>query len=359
MSGDRAIHQLVAGYSQRDAISNEARLLRDIFRGWGFRSEIICELPTTLPELRADPVDLSQAGTLVQDDDIVILHLSIGCEANHVFRGLKGHKVIRYHNVTPSKYFRAVHEPVARQLDKGREEVAMLAGVADLNLAVSQYNASELEDLGYADVRVHPLVLKLSQIQENPSRRVLRKFDDGKLTVLFVGRCAPNKCIEDLLHTFYFLQKFVEPDCRLVHVGSHAGVEQYHALLQSIVRDLDLQDVELVGSVPESELAAYYQLADVFLCMSEHEGFGIPLLEAMQAQVPVVAYKSAAVPETLDGSGIMFTEKHFDEVAEMIGKLKHDAAFYDAVVAAQNQRIARYENQDLEHQLRELLGRWL
>ena len=355
----RAVHQLVAGYSPGDAISNEARGIRSLFRNLGYASEIYCEGGRILPELRQDARDLSAVHREVGAEDLVILHLSIGAEVNEIFPGLPGVKVIRYHNVTPPAYFRALNDHIARQLELGREQMQALAGVADLNLAVSRYNAAELEEAGYTDVKVHPLVLELKRLSERPDPEVLAKYADDKFNVLFVGRCAPNKRLEDLLHAFYYLQKYVNPNVRLIHVGSFAGTEQYLGMLKAISRELGLAHVNFVGSVPESHLCAYYQLADVFVCMSEHEGFGIPLLEAMQAGVPVLAYGSAAVPETMDGAGVVFHEKYFDEIAEWIWRVGRDAGVRERVLAGQQARLARYENDDAAGRLLAHLSPWL
>lgn len=351
----RAVHQLVAGYSNGDAISNEARGLRDLFRSHGFASEIYCEAGRILPELRRDARDLSFARAEISPDDLVMLHLSIGAEVNELFPGLPGGKVIRYHNVTPPEYFRALNDHIARQLELGREHMLSLKGVADLNLAVSRYNATELESAGYQNVRVHPLVLTLKRLTERADPTVLEKYNDDMLTVLFVGRCAPNKRLEDILHAFYYLQKFVEPRSRLIHVGSYAGTEQYLAMLKAIARDLGLKHVNFVGSVPEEHLVAYYQVSDVFLCMSEHEGFGIPLLEAMQAGLPVLAYKSAAVPETMDGAGVVFETKLFDEIAEWMYRAARDPVLRETLLQGQQERLLRYEKGDAARSLMELL----
>ncbi len=355
----RAIHQLLAGYSNGDAISNEARSLRSLFRSWGLASEIYCEPARILPELRRDARDLSRACEEIGKNDLSMLHLSIGADVNEVFPRLKGPKVIRYHNVTPAGYFRALNDHIANQLELGRRQVAALAGVADLNLAVSAYNARELEALGYRDVRVHPLVLELRRLEAAPNREILAKYADGRLNILFVGRCAPNKRIEDLLHAFYYVQKFVAPGSRLVHVGSFAGTEPYHALLKTLQRDLRLEHVDMVGSVPEDHLRAYYQASDVFLCMSEHEGFGIPLLEAMQAGLPVMAYDSAAVSETLDGAGLLFQEKIFDELAEWIVRVARPGPLREAVLAGQRERLRRYAEMDVAAALKNHLAPFL
>jgi glycosyltransferase involved in cell wall biosynthesis len=298
---------------------------------------------------------MSTLPDLLQPTDIVLLQLSIGSPVNEHFRTLKCRKVIRYQNVTPAAYFRALNDSIARQLELGREQMKRLAGVADVNLAASRYNAGELEEAGYEDVQVLPLMLELRRLDAAPSREVMDKYSDGKLNILFVGRCAPNKRLEDLIHAHYFVQKFVHPRARLIHVGSFAGTEQYLALLQTMKRDLDLC-VDFVGSVPEADLNAYYQVADVFLCMSEHEGFGIPLLEAMQAGLPVMAFDSSAVAETMDGAGVLFKEKHFDELAEWVVRLGQPGELRDGVLKGQQSRLERYAQQELDSVLRAQLS---
>ncbi len=357
--GVRSIHQLVAGFSNGDAISNEARHLRALFRGWGLASEIYCQSGRILPELRGDARDLGLARTEIGPDDLVLLHLSIGAEVNDIFPTLPGPKVLRYHNITPSSYFRALNDHIAHQLEWGRAQMRALAGAADLNLAVSAYNARELEAEGYREVRVHPLALALRRLDAEPNRGILDRYGDGKLNILFVGRCAPNKRLEDLLHALYYTQTFVEPATRLIHVGSFAGTEQYLALLRTIARDLKLEHLDFVGSVPEDHLRAYYKVAHVFLCMSEHEGFGIPLLEAMQADVPVMAHASAAVAETLDGAGFLFHEKIFDELAEWIPRVGRPGPLRESILAGQRARLRRYAEFDVEGRLREYLSPWL
>ncbi|MDF3127744.1 glycosyltransferase family 4 protein [Kiritimatiellaeota bacterium B1221] len=351
----RAIHQLLAGYSNGDAISNEARTLRSWFQKWGFESEIYCEAARILPELRKVSRDVSTLLTDVDEGDVVMLHLSIGSDVNDILPQLKCKTVIRYHNVTPEGYFRALDEHLAGLLAKGRVQMKALAGVADLNLAVSSYNAGELSEAGYQDIQVLPLALELRRLDAKPNREVIEKYRDGKINVLFVGRCVPNKRLEDLLYAFYYLQKFQTPNCRLIHVGSFAGAEAYLAMLQSLKRELGLEHVNFVGSVPEADLCAYYQVADLFLCMSEHEGFGIPLLEAMQAELPVMAYASSAVPETMAGAGFLFKEKIFDELAAWIPRLAGEGVLREEILAGQRRRLEAYDAQDIEGRLRELL----
>ena len=350
-----ALHQFTAGFACHDAISNEATLFRTIFRKWGYTSEIFCDPANTSRDLRGDIKDIHAAKAEIGPEDVVLLHLSIGSVANRVFESLPCRKVIRYHNVTPAHYFQFINPQIATHLQRGREEVALLAGKADLNMAVSAFNGKELEEMGYPDVKVLPIVIDTKLMSTPPNPRLMDRRQDGLLNVIFVGRCTPNKKIEDVLRTFAWLQKNITPLCRLTLVGSKAGNERYHAMLLAMCKEWQLANVEFTGSVSQADLHAYYKSADVFLCMSEHEGFCIPLIESMLYDVPIVAMADAAIPETLDGSGILLAERRFDVAAEAIYRLQQDPALRAAVLQRQRDRITRYNSRDLEQELRAML----
>lgn len=341
-----SLHQFVAGYARGDAISNETRVLRELFRSWGYASEIYCERRRILPELRGDARDIENAASDLGPKDVALLHLSIGSPVNLAFRALNCRKVILYHNITPPAFFRGIQEEIAHHLRHGFEQVKALAGTADVNLAVSRFNAQELALMGYRDVKVMPMKLERGQWEGPVDRRITARYADGRTNILFVGRGAPNKRIEDLLFALYYVQRYVDPTARLIHVGSYGGLERYHALLQTKAYELRLDHVVYPGSIPPDQLRAFYQCASVFLCMSEHEGFGIPLMEAMAHGVPVLAFAAAAVPETMDGAGVLFREKRFDLLAELLDRVARDTPLRAAIVAGQKARLQRYLDQD-------------
>lgn len=353
-----AIHQLLSGYTHGDAISNHARLLRSVFRDWGHESDIHAAKAHINEKLLGDAKTL--ADLKVAPTDVAVLHLSIGDPSNHVFRDLDCRKAIIYHNVTPPKFYRAVRPAIAKILERGYEEVKMLAGVADVNMAVSAFNAGELEAMGYANVQVVPLLVDLSRLDGPGDSRTENLYTEGEkadlTTIAFVGRIAPNKCFEDLVHAFYYYQRYVNPKCQFVHAGSAGNTELYKRMLVATVRNLGIRDWNFLGPVSEAELRTVFRMADLFLCMSEHEGFCIPLLEAMQAQTPVLAYAAGAVPETLAGSGVLFHQKSWPDVAEMMGALTLNAPFRDAVIAAQNKRLALFSERDIAGELRHALA---
>ena len=347
-----AIHQFTPGHTPGDAISNEATLFRDIFRRWGYVSEIFSEDRCVQQAARKQVKDVDQYVPVASADDLVLLHLSVGSKVNDVFRQLPGKKAILYHNMTPAHYFELVNKQIAGVLRRGREQIKALAGIADVNMADSRFNASELEDAGYSNVEILPLVLDFSLLTNAIDAQMQGKLDDGRKNILFVGRCTPNKKIEDLLHVFAHYQKAIEPKSRLVHVGSHAGSERYYSLLTTTVRELELNNVMFCGTLSQPALNACYASADAFLCMSEHEGFCIPLIESMQHEIPILAHASAAVPETLDGCGILLSDRRYDLAAELLDQLIQNAPLRKAVIAQQSERVDRYRQRDLEAELR-------
>ncbi|MDI6775210.1 MAG: glycosyltransferase family 4 protein [Verrucomicrobiota bacterium] len=351
-----AIHQFVAGFANGDAITNESRALRALFHSWGCESDIFSETRRILPELRREARDVANYPAAARPDDVLLLHLSIGSTVNDVFSALPGRKAILYHNITPPGYFRLVQPETDRALAHGRDQLRQLAGVASVNLAVSPFNAREMIALGYRDVRVFPLFIEFGRLAEPPDRKILREFDDDLVNVLFVGRCAPNKKIEDAIEAFRCFHRFVEPRSRFVHVGSFVGTERYQHLLAAQARESGVRQIHFAGTVTQPALNAFYRSARVFLCMSEHEGFCIPILEAMASGVPVMAYAAAAVPDTMDGAGILFREKNYELIAEMMGRVARDAAFRAAVVEGQNERVRRYRARDLAAELRQHLA---
>ena len=347
-----AVHQLCAGYSKGDAISHEALALRELFRSWGCESEIYSEPRWILPALKHEARDAARLSASCQPGDAVLLHLSIGSPVNRIFRDLSCRKAVLYHNVTPPGYFSWVRPETAAQLREGREQMRELAGAAEVNLADSRFNAAELEEAGYRDVKVFPLLLDPARLAEPADPETVRALRDGKTNVLFVGRCAPNKRLEDVMAAFAHFQQFEEPDSRLVFVGSWAGTEKYYRLLQPWIRNLGLRDVVFRGTVPQAVLHGAYEAADLFVCMSEHEGFCIPLLEAMAHGIPVLARAAGAVPETMDGAGVLVAGRNYPEIARLMGRLCRDRGLREAVVAGQRERVSRYFARDLAGELR-------
>ena len=352
----KRIIQLVAGYSNGDAISNEARTLRTIFQSWGYESLIVCDKEHILPLLAKDCVPLESYRTTALNTDVLLLHFSIGSVVNDVFPLLPGRKALLYHNITPAHYFQAVNSQIQRELLWGRKQLLLLRKTAELIMADSAFNARELTEAGYKSPTVFPLVIDWESLSNSSTTNQQNNWNDGLKNILFVGRCAPNKKIEDVLFAFSYYQQYVEPASRLICVGSFAGTEKYFGMLQLIKRNFHMHHVELCGALPQAALNAAYQAADLFLCMSEHEGFCIPLLEAMAHGVPVLAYKAGAIQETMGDAGVIFNSKRFDIVAEMMRELTTSPLLRAAIINQQSDRIKHYTNRDLATEIKQHLA---
>jgi glycosyltransferase involved in cell wall biosynthesis len=270
-------------------------------------------------------------------DDLIFYHLSDPSPMTVFFHNLPGRKIIIYHNVTPHHFFR---ESRLFYPTQDPQEIQALAEVVEFAFGVSEFNRAELAGFGFKNTGVLPMIFNPGNycLAENPE--IIKKFRDGGTNLLFVGRIAPNKKIEDLLEIFYFYKTYVNPASRLILVGGIFKLfEPYYGRLCRLVEELGLEGVFFAGGVSQRDLVSFYRVADVYLSASEHEGFGVPLLEAMYFGLPVVAYRAAAVPETLGGAGIMYQEKNPALVAELIERVVGEVNWRAALVARQYLRV--------------------
>jgi glycosyltransferase involved in cell wall biosynthesis len=258
-----------------------------------------------------------------------------------------------YHNITPPEYFVGVHPLLVQLCFMGRRELRAYPARVVLALGDSEYNRQELEAIGFAETGVLPVVPSFAHLEGRPSPTIAAGFDDGWTNVLFVGRVIPNKKLEDVIRIFHAYKTRYNPRSRLLFVGSFAGFDLYFAMLQDLVARLRTPDVHFLGHVSNEELSAVYDIADVFLCASEHEGFCVPLVEAFHKGVPVLAYAATAVPATMDGAGVLFETKDPHHVAALVNAVVEDTALAAAIVAAQDAALQRLRSQDFE---RALLG---
>ena len=352
------VHQLVAGFRRGDAIGNEAVRIRALCEAHGVACRIWCPPDTLSPEDRGLAESLRGLPAAVRPEDTALLHLSIGSEANAVFRALPCRRAVLYHNVTPPRYFERLRPETAAVLAAGLREVRELAGAADANWAVSRFNADELRSMGYRDPKVFPLLVdgRFGGAAPDPAMKA-RLSAPPRDNLLFVGRFAPNKRHDRLLRVYRAYRRGVRAESRLVVPGGFDGAETYHALLLGMADAMSLRDVIFPGFVTDAELAACYATASAFVCTSDHEGFCAPLLEAMAWRVPVFAVAAGAVPETLDGAGVLF-DPATDEaaMAETIGRVLHDPALREAVLAKQDARLARFRARAEWAELRAVLG---
>jgi L-malate glycosyltransferase len=339
-----AVHQVLATLGYGDAIGNEVLGIQRVLRDAGYQSEIFVE--TADPRLEHLTTDYWELPRASHPDNILIHHFSIGSRASRIAYALPDRMALIYHNITPPEYFVGVHNRLVRLCYLGRRELGAYAARCDLALGDSEYNRQELEALGFAPTGVLPVIPDFSHLDGTPNYMQAGAFDDDHVNILFVGRMIPNKRIEDVIRTFHAYQRWFNPRSRLLLVGAQGGFEKYAAMLHQFIDRLGVTDVHFMGHVTNEELTAYYQLADVFLCASEHEGFCVPLIEAFHMGVPVVAYAATAVPATMDGAGVLYSRKDPIAVAALLDRIATDRDTAERIVDAQDAALARLRARD-------------
>ncbi|HXK10727.1 MAG TPA: glycosyltransferase [Vicinamibacteria bacterium] len=347
------VPQLLAALSYGDAIGNEALAIQRHLRAAGHESDIFAELVHPRMAHRARP--LREYREVSSPETVCLYHFSIGSASGRLIHAAPDRLVVVYHNITPARFFLGFHPHLAGLCHHGRRELFAFAPRAELGLGDSDFNRRELEAAGFRATGVLPIVLDLSLYGRTPSPVVRKRFDDGRTNVLFVGRVIPNKRIDDLIRSFAAFQRWLRPRSRLLLVGDFRGFERYLGRLRELVRDLGAEEVVFTGHVDDDELYAYYRVADVFLCLSEHEGFCVPLQEAMHFHLPVIAYDAGAVRETLRGGGVLLEDKRPELVAELLDRVTRAGELRRAVLESQARAVAAIRATDFGALLRERL----
>lgn len=338
MNKNRVIHQFVHTLSYGDAISGEALALRRAAQELGYKSEIYA--------INIDPKYKSLAHKYTTYDQTlsgdVILHYSLGSPLNDLYRKLDNQRrILIYHNLTPARWFSGVNPRIMRDILRGLEELPELCKISDSLWADSKFNAHELQNLGFK-AEVLELPIDPSRWSEPANQGIASLVSgEGGVQILHVGRLAPNKCIEDIIRAFYFLHHYIDSNSRLWLVGIDIDTEIYSFSLKRLVYELSLSEaVNFVGRFADSEVRALYENATVYFCASEHEGFCMPVVEAMYFGLPVVAYSSSALTDTVGAGGVLFSEKRPAEIAEVLYKVSKDSSLRARLVEAGKARVA-------------------
>ena len=330
-----AIHQLLPNLSYGDAISSHALAIRDRLRAQGYVSEIF---------VRHVDSRVAHQCQVFRDGSIpgaagLLYHHSIGSEITPAAIAHPGPKCLIYHNITPAEFFEPWRSDFAELLRQGRRDMYALARSFPLSVGVSTFNAGELAEFGFHNPGVLPIAIDPAKWDFPADEALMQQLQDGRTNLLFVGRLSPNKRQDQLIEAFTDYLRF-DPTARLILVGDGDSFDPYVDHLHALLRQPGLRGrVLLTGKVNDAQLAAYYRTAHLFWSMSEHEGFCVPLIEAMWFGIPILAYKSSAVPETLATAGLLFTAKdRLAEVAAAASLLVHDPALRDAVLKQQRLR---------------------
>jgi glycosyltransferase involved in cell wall biosynthesis len=348
------VNQWVPAAHHGDAIGNAAIRMRDLIRALGHESDLyaLTRDPELLDQVRPFSDPAARLG------DVTILHYALPSAMSEALATLPSVRVLLYHNVTPARFFAPYDPGLFRLATLARQELASMAKRVDLALGVSEFNRKELERLGFSATGVLSLIIDTSRVTRPSHQPALeRLLDDESVNFLFVGRIAPNKRIEDHIRLGEIYKRYVDTHFRFIFVGRHDAVPRYYSAIRSLMAEFRLLNERFIftGPVSDQELAVYYQRAAVYVSLSEHEGFCAPLVEAMAAGVPVLAYGAAAVPETLGGAGVEFAPKDLEYAAELAALLAFDDEVRASIVAGQRRRLAAFAESRVVGQLATVL----
>ena len=338
----RPVHQIINHLAANDAIGHDTLTIQARLRAQGHPSEIFAL--HTGPGLAGRARPLGRYPEIAGEKNVIIWHFSIGTEAASLVADLAEPVIMRYHNITPAHYFSGVNPITEMECRLGRDQLAEASAFVSLAIGDSAYNEAELKELGFRATARCPILLDLEAYQPQPATPRLARFCDGGPNILHVGRIVPQKRYEDLIKAFYLLQR-IHPTARLLLAGQDAGMEIYRQALEDLTASLSLDRVFFLGQVAQQELLALYTLADAYLCLSEHEGFCVPLVEAMAVGLPVVAREAAAVAETLGPAGLLLSDPSPAQTAETLAALLADEGLRASAATAQQERLALFQPQ--------------
>ncbi len=343
------LNQFLPAFITADAISNQAAALHLLALGLGWQARLY----TAQPSLRTDARTQPYQTYTPQPGDVNLLHFGIGSELDAFLCAQAAPLGLYHHTITPPEFLAAYNPAFARQAQLGREHLPTLLSKARFAWADSAYNADELKTAGYArEILVLSPTLGRSATRDHiPLRNVIP--DDVRW--LFVGRLAPNKGQDALIRAFAHYHHHINASSKLILAGSNRTAPGYDKYLLALAHTLGVASAVQMGPATETELIDHYAAAHVFVCLSQHEGFCVPLIEAMNAGLPIVALARAAVTDTLGQAGVLLESAHPALVAETINALLTHPQLREQVVTAQHERVQAFAQPVVETQAKAAL----
>jgi len=345
-----SLHQFSPAAYSGDGVTNGMFYMQRILQDFGFHSNIYAE---SIDEILNNKVFNYKELFECDDEVVLFIHYSIYYDFDKWINQLKLKKIMIYHNITPPEFF--AEDTFLHQMCKqGIAYLPKLANKVDGAIGDSPLNSSELLKNNFNNVKTIPLLMDIDKIIKTPFSNELFDEKSKEFSIIFVGRIARNKAQHDIIEIANIYYDMCE-DFHLYIIGGTTDPE-YEALLKKKVRDYRLDDnVTFTGKVSNEELYAYYRSANIFLCMSEHEGFGMPLIESMLFDVPVLAYNSSNIKSTLNGGGVLFHKKEYKKIAAVIALIRKSPAFKREILQIQREARKSYYHETIVKDLKEYL----
>jgi len=333
------VHQFHPTLAPGDAMSNHVFALRKKIRHWGYDSFAYAV------EAKPGVADVRSYRRLfreVNPDDLLIVHFSMGSEVVDQLVKIPARRVLVYHNITPPEFFSGINPHAAAFSRLGLRQLSRIAPAFELGIGVSEFNRRALVEAGYEETTRVPILLDWEHFAVPPNDAVLARWKGLRSVLLFVGRISPNKRQDDLVRMLAYYRRCIDPEAELILVGAFRDQPQFHARVVALIERLGLG-----GAV---------HFAGTVVSLSEHEGFGVPLLEAMRFRLPVVAYNAAAIGETVGAAGILLQERDLPETAEAAAMVGERTELREALVAAGEKRVQDFDPEKVAERTRKVLG---
>jgi glycosyltransferase involved in cell wall biosynthesis len=340
------VSQVLCAAGPVDAVTNQAFAWRGMFDRWGWEgTDYSAHIAPGVPHGALQPLRQLEP----RNGDVVLLHYSGYVAGLERLMAAVPRTLLVSHNVTPSRYFWASEPVNAAVCELGREQLSGLAAMAGALAGVSEFNARELEQMSGRAAEVIPVLLDRSSLPPAGPE------PPGPPTILFVGRLVPHKR-QDLLIDAFARYRRIAPDARLVLVGSPV-TEEFGVGLRALADRIAPGGVTFESEISRNRLISHYAQAHVFLCLSEHEGFCIPLLEALHFGVPVIARDAGAVAEVLGDAGVLLgAEDRLATVVELLRIVVGDGELRAELRARGERRLERYDAARTAERLRQALS---
>ena len=352
LNADRAprIIQLVSSLNFGDAVGNDALAIKHMLEGAGYATAIFTF--AVHPKIKEENVYSIDLLPELTEEDIIIYHYASEDGFQKLIEDTAAKVVLRYHNVTPPEFFHGYDEKAEIITRKGLVQIKGMRDAIDYGMVDSEQNKRDLEQMGYqCPISVVSILIPFKDYEQQPDENVVNRYSDGRTNIVFVGRIVPNKKFEDVIACFAAYKEKYDPTARLFLVGNYQETDAYYQYLQDVIKKCGTEDVIFPGHIAFNAILAYYKIADLFLCMSEHEGFCVPLVEAMFFETPIVAYASTAIPGTLGGSGVLVETKEPETVAEKMHQVITDQTYREEIIEKQKRRLEDFSYDRIKEQI--------
>lgn len=346
--------QFISDLVYADAASSDCVEFHNLFRRWGFDAAIFAGRRDSHHQKLAE--DFSSYRP--RKGDLILFHYSAWSPVAQFLLEIARPMILVYHNITPPEFFGRAQPQAAETTSQGIEALPRFASFTQLALGMSEYSRRELEATGFEHTGVMPILVDFQRLDGEPNPDILHNYNDDYVNFLFVGRVDPNKKQEDVIKVLYHYQRRYNPRSRLFLVGAHTPGGAYHAWMSTLVDHLGLgRNVHFTGQTSHRDLLSYFHLADVYVCMSEHEGFCVPVVESMYLGIPVVAYDSTAIPFTMGDAGILVKKKDFAAIAEIVNLVTSDQILRARLVVKGRERAREFARERVESLLADYISR--